>query len=88
MHDLNLRSQGLEPLAVIGFSLKFPQEATSAASFWRMLEERRCAMTEWPTDRISLDSFYDGQSEKRGTVNNPLLLLLLFRLSRCLIHDT
>ncbi|KAI9842656.1 MAG: Type I Iterative PKS [Sclerophora amabilis] len=48
----------LEPIAVVGFSLKFPQEATSPESFWGMLTEKRCTMTEWPKERINLDAFY------------------------------
>ena len=58
----------LEAIAVIGFSLKFPQDAVSPASFWRMLEEKRCAMTEWPRNRINLDSFYHPDNDRRDTV--------------------
>lgn len=61
MHDM------LEPIAIIGLSHKFPQDADTPASFWKMLEEKRCAMTEWPKDRINLDAFFhrdSGQEHK------------------------
>ena len=45
------------PIAVIGFSLKFPGDADSSEAFWRMLEEKKCAMTEWPADRVNMEAF-------------------------------
>ena len=56
----------LEPIAIIGFSFRFPKEATSGEAFWRMLVEKRSAMTEWPKERLNVDSFYhsgDGRKE-------------------------
>jgi acyl transferase domain-containing protein len=53
----------MEPIAVIGFSLKFPQDAESPVSFWKMLEEKRCALTEWPKDRINLDGYFSRDGE-------------------------
>ena len=47
-----------EAIAVIGFSLKFPGDADSPASFWSMLENGRSAMSEWPQDRLTMDAFY------------------------------
>lgn len=48
----------LEPLAIVGFAFKYPQDANSQEGFWKVLSERRCLMTEWPEDRIRLDAFY------------------------------
>ena len=48
-----------EPIAVCGISLKFPQDAVSAETFWTMLSEKRSAMTEFPQDRFNIDAFYD-----------------------------
>ncbi|KAF2468466.1 reducing type I polyketide synthase [Lindgomyces ingoldianus] len=58
----------LEPLAVIGFSLKFPEEATSPEAFWQMLVEKRCAMTEIPKDRINIDAFYSPDKTRDDTI--------------------
>lgn len=46
-----------EPLAIIGLSCKFPGDADSPETFWRMIQERRCAMTAWPEDRVKLEAF-------------------------------
>lgn len=62
----------LEPVAVIGYSLKFPQDAVSADSFWKMLIEKRCAMTEFPEDRINLNGFYHPDADRNDTVMNFL----------------
>ena len=74
--DLGLNSHGegletdiLEPLAVVGLSLKFPQDATSAESFWNMLLERRCASTEFPKDRMNIDAFYHPDRDRQGSVS-------------------
>ncbi|KAL9131150.1 MAG: hypothetical protein Q9217_000851 [Psora testacea] len=41
-HDSHPENGALEPIAAIGFSLKFPQDAVSPDAFWQMLKERRC----------------------------------------------
>jgi hypothetical protein len=58
----------IDPIAVVGFSLKFPQDATSPESFWKMLVEQRCAMTQIPEDRLNLDSFYGTDKNRNDTV--------------------
>lgn len=59
----------LEPIAVVGFSLKFPQDAVSADGFWKMMEEKRCAMTGWPKDRLNIDAFHHPDKNKSNTVS-------------------
>ena len=66
----------LEPIAIIGIGLRFPQEATSAASFWNLLLQQRCTMTEWPKERLNVDAFYHSDKNRNDTVSN--------RESRCL----
>lgn len=48
----------MEPIAVIGFSFKYPQEATTPEAFWEMLCKGRCASSEIPADRLNVDAFY------------------------------
>lgn len=67
----------LEPIAVIGFSFKFPQGATSSAALWKMFEEKRCAMTEWPSDRINLDAFYHVDQNRCDTVFSRFFFFFL-----------
>lgn len=54
-----LDGNDLEAIAICGFSIKFPQDADSADSFWLMMCEKRCATTEFPKDRLDIDGFHD-----------------------------
>lgn len=47
-----------DPVVVCGFSIKCPQDATSADALWNMILERRCASTEFPADRTNLLGFH------------------------------
>ncbi|KAF2004140.1 polyketide synthase-like protein [Amniculicola lignicola CBS 123094] len=58
-----------EPIAVVGLSLKFPQEATSEEAFWKLLLERRSTRTEIPENRWNTDAFYKPEGSKTGTMN-------------------
>lgn len=51
-------TDGLPPLAVVGFSFKFPEDATSSDSFWQMLLDGRCVSSEFPADRLNIDAHY------------------------------
>ncbi|ROW08771.1 hypothetical protein VPNG_06429 [Cytospora leucostoma] len=58
----------LEPLAIIGFGLEYPQDAKTPEGFWRVLKEKRDVMTEWPSDRLNLDAFFyrdEGQKQQK-----------------------
>lgn len=67
----------LEPIAIVGFSLKFSQEATTPEAFWKMLMKKRCFMTEWPKERLNVDAFYHPNSSQSDTVwsicSSPLI---------------
>ncbi len=54
-----------EPIAIIGFAFKFPQEADTVDGFWKMMLEKRCAMTDFPADRMSVNGHY--RKEKKQT---------------------
>ena len=64
----------LEPIAVIGFSARFPQDAKSPESFWQMLKEGRSAMTEVPKDRFNIDSFYHSNAGRHDRVTSSKAL--------------
>ncbi|KAK1147595.1 Type I Iterative Polyketide synthase (PKS) [Aspergillus melleus] len=59
-----MTADSFEPLAIIGLSCKFPGDADTPESFWRMLQERRCAMTPWPEDRVMLEAFSHRDSKE------------------------
>ncbi|GME62534.1 hypothetical protein NX059_007680 [Neofusicoccum parvum] len=54
----------VEPIAIIGLSLKFPDDATSAESFWKMLAAGRSASKEIPPERFNVDAFYHPDPER------------------------
>ena len=57
------------PVAVIGFSVNFPQQATSSAAFWRMLVEGRSARSVVPPERFNINSFYHPDEDRHDTVS-------------------
>ena len=63
-----VEGDGFEPIAVIGLSLRFPQDATSPEAFWQMLIEGRSALTDVPKERFNLDAFYRPDSNRTGVV--------------------
>ncbi|MCJ1405286.1 hypothetical protein MMC11_008513 [Xylographa trunciseda] len=63
------KEDAVEPIAVIGYSLKFPQDATSSEGFWQMLVNGRSAMSDIPKDRFNLDAFYHADVKRTGTMN-------------------
>lgn len=54
----------LPPLAIVGLSLKFPQDAVSPESFWDMIVQGRCAATEFPPDRLNIDAHHHPNSNR------------------------
>lgn len=58
----------MEPFAIIGFSFKLPQGVEDEKSLWDVLRVGRNLMTEWPEDRVKVDSFHDNGSRKPNTV--------------------
>lgn len=58
----------LEPIAIIGLSMKFPQDAVSIESFWQMMLDRRSSLVRFPKNRLNIDAFYDPEPARLGTV--------------------
>jgi acyl transferase domain-containing protein/SAM-dependent methyltransferase len=55
-----------EPIAVVGFGLRFPGDACDADSFWSVLREGRETITEVPQDRWDRDAWYDPNPDAPG----------------------
>lgn len=70
--DVILDQTMVEPIAIIGLSVKFPQDADSPEAFWQLLLEGRSAMTEVPADRFTIDSFYHENAQRLDTVHQYL----------------
>lgn len=63
-------TNSFDPIAVVGFGFKFPQDVTNAESLWKLLIERRSTMTEIPKNRWNIDGFYKENGHRPGTVKN------------------
>ncbi|KAI0173624.1 putative polyketide synthase [Hypoxylon sp. FL1284] len=61
--------ENCEPIAVIGFSLKFPGIASSVEGFWKMLIEGRSTMSEFPSDRINIDGHFHPDHSRLDEIN-------------------
>lgn len=70
----------IEPVAIVGFSFKLPQDASSTESFWKMLLEQKSTATDFPKDRLSSSASYHPDPNRRGTVN------ILVAIGVCLLY--
>jgi acyl transferase domain-containing protein len=61
-------SGSLPPIAVIGFSLRFPGDAVSPESFWKMLLEARSASTPFPKDRLNIEAHYHPEKARLNAI--------------------
>lgn len=61
-----------EPIAVIGFDLMFPGDASTPAGFAELLAKGRSAHGEVPKDRYDVDSFYHPDASRAGSVSISL----------------
>ena len=62
--DGDAENEKLDSIAVIGFSLQFPQEATSSEAFWNMMANKRCATTEFPAKRLNPNAYHHPAVDK------------------------
>jgi acyl transferase domain-containing protein len=58
----------LEPIAVVGIALKFPNDADTPESFWRLLLEGRSTVTEVPKSRWNSNRFYHPDPARNDAV--------------------
>ena len=60
----------LDPIAIVGMAFEFPQEATSESAFWQILQDGRSTRTDFPADRLNIDSYFHPDSDRPGTVSS------------------
>lgn len=61
-----------EPIAVIGMACRFPGDANSPEALWKLLTEKRTALSEVPADRWNIDEYYDPDFAAPGKMNNRI----------------
>lgn len=59
----------LAPLAVVGMSFRFPEDAVTAEGFWRMLVEKRCVSTMTPEDRFNMAAHHHPNQSRVDTLS-------------------
>ena len=57
-----------EPIAIIGMGCRFPGGADSPEAFWTLLRDGKDAITEVPSDRWNLDTYYDPNPDAPGKI--------------------
>lgn len=67
-HYNHMDKDTMDPIAIVGFSLTFPEDATSADSFWSMMMEGKCAAAAWPEDRLNGSAFYHPDRNRLDSV--------------------
>lgn len=55
-----------EPIAIIGMGCRFPGEANHPDAFWHLLREGIDAITEVPSDRWELDTYFSPDPNQAG----------------------
>ncbi|KAI0165413.1 polyketide synthase PksD [Hypoxylon sp. FL1284] len=60
----------MDPVAIIGFSFRLPQDVEDPSSLWDMLENGRNVMTDWPESRANLDAFYHSASATTNKISS------------------
>lgn len=58
----------MDSLAVIGYAVRYPQEATDSVRFWDFLLKARESSTAFPEDRVNQKAFYHPDPDHGGTV--------------------
>lgn len=61
-------TDNVEPIAIVGLSFEFPQDATSSDAFWELLLSKRNTATEFPKDRLNVSAMYHPDRNRRGQV--------------------
>ena len=57
------------PLAIVGWSNRFPGQAATAEGFWNLLVNGRTAAGRIPKDRFNIDTFYHREADRSGCVS-------------------
>lgn len=71
----------MAPLAIIGFSARYAQEASTPEKFWEFLLRGRQSTTPIPKDRFNADAYYHPDHDHGGTVR------FYFILKGVVIHE-
>ena len=57
------------PIAIIGFSGRFPGDAENPTKLWDMIAAGKSALSDIPKDRFNVDAYYHPHHERHGILN-------------------
>jgi acyl transferase domain-containing protein len=60
----------MEPIAIIGLSLKLPGGAEDESSLWELLESRKNASNPWPQSRANTQGFHQPGSTRKNMASS------------------
>jgi acyl transferase domain-containing protein/SAM-dependent methyltransferase/acyl carrier protein len=58
-----------EPVAIVGIGCRFPGDVDGPDSFWKLLIEKRDAITEVPFERWDVNRLFDPDPDKKGKIS-------------------
>lgn len=58
-----------EPIAIIGWSCRFPGESSSPSKLWNLLSKPRDVRKEFDSERLNLSRFYNQDGDIHGATN-------------------
>ncbi|PHH69089.1 hypothetical protein CDD80_7017 [Ophiocordyceps camponoti-rufipedis] len=64
----NMVTNSKTPLAIVGMSCRFPNDATSPERLWQLCAEVKNTWSHWPADRLNEETWYHPRPEHLGTV--------------------
>ncbi|KAJ6010630.1 polyketide synthase [Penicillium sp. IBT 35674x] len=71
VEDRVLPDPGLEKIAIVGMSCRFPGGANDTQKFWELLEQGRDVHCKVPADRFDVDSHTDVTGKRPNTSMSP-----------------
>ncbi|KAF2643547.1 putative polyketide synthase [Massarina eburnea CBS 473.64] len=67
-HDVNAEEPSVEPIAIIGLSLKLPGDADNVDTFWDIMMEARSTASTFPKERINHPAYYNTDPAVMGSI--------------------
>ena len=65
---VNRENKKEDPIAIIGIGCRFPGDANSPQTFWKLMANGIDAIREIPADRFDINAFYDSDPHKPGKI--------------------
>jgi acyl transferase domain-containing protein len=59
----------IEPLAIVGLALRYPGDATDPNKFWKLMIDRQCASSKYPSDRLNVDAHYHSDVSRQDSLS-------------------